>query len=391
MTRLLRDASLSAVVAGLVTVLVGITSSAVVVFEAARALGASPAEIGSWMFALGLAIGATSIGLSLWLRVPVITAWSTPGAAMMVTSVAGVTMPQAIGAFMVCAALIVAVGLTGWFERAMRRIPHALGSAMLAGVLLRIALDAFALIGTAPLLVLAMLLAYLIARRWWPRYAVLLVLLIGVVIAGAQGLLHPEALRLQRAQPIFIWPEWSPKALIGVALPLFIVTMASQNVPGVAVLRASGYAPPISPLMTATGAATLVLAPFGAYAVNLAAITAAISTGPDAHPDPARRYVASVTAGACYVAIGVFGATVAGLFAAFPRAMVIALAGLALLGTIGAGLAAAMREDQHREAALLTFAITASGLTLFGIGAAFWGLAGGLLATAILESRDRLP
>ena len=384
--RFLQDLSLSAVVAGLVAVLVAFSSSAVIVFQAARALGATDAEIGSWMLALGVAIGVTSIGLSLRYRVPVLTAWSTPGAAMLVTSVSGVTMPQAIGAFMVCAALIVLVGATGWFERAMARIPVNLGAAMLAGVLLRFGLDAFASLETQFVLVGTMLLTYLVARRFWPRYAIPLVLAVGVAVVALQGQLNTSGLHVALARPVFVMPELSLPALASVALPLFIVTMASQNVPGVAVIRAAGYDPPISPLITWSGFSALVLAPFGAFAMNLAAIVAAIGMGKDAHDDPAKRYVSGVSFGAFFIAFGLLGATVASVFSVFPKEMVFALAGLALLNTIGSGLASAVHDENRREPALVTFLVTASGLHLLGIGAAFWGIVAGLLASLILHA-----
>jgi benzoate membrane transport protein len=384
--RALRDLSFSAVVSGFVAVLVGFSSSAVIVFQAATALGATPAEKSSWMLALGIAIGLTSIALSLRYRMPVLTAWSTPGAALLVTGVTGVTMPQAIGAFMVCAALIVLVGATGWFERAMSRVPETLGAAMLAGVLLRFGLEGFASLETRFALVGAMLATYLGARRFWPRYAIPSVLGVAILVVAAQGQLHVGALPLALARPVFIMPEFTLSSIASVALPLFVVTMASQNVPGVAVIRAAGYEPPVSPIMTWTGLSALVLAPFGAFTVNLAAITAAITMGEDAHQDHSKRYMAAVSAGVFYMLLGLFGATVSALFAMFPKEMVLALAGLALLNTIGAGLASAISDERRREPALITFLVTASGLHLFGIGAAFWGIVAGLVASLILHA-----
>jgi benzoate membrane transport protein len=381
----LKDFSTSAVTAGFVTVLVGFTSSAVIVFQAAQTLNASPAEIGSWMLALGVGMGVTCIALSLRYRAPVVTAWSTPGAAMLITSAAGVSMPEAIGAFLISGALMTLCGFTGWFERAINRIPLSLASGMLAGVLLRFGLDVFVSMKTQFGMVLVMFCTYLIMRRVLPRYAVIGALVIGTFIASIQGLLHLETIQLQIAQPILILPQFSVGALVGVALPLFVVTMASQNVPGVAVLRASGYSVPISPVIGWTGVATLLLAPFGGYALNLAAITAAICMGREAHEDPARRYVASVAAGGFYLVIGLFGATVVAVFAALPKELVLAIAGLALLGTIGNGLATALTHEPEREPALITFLVTASGVALFGIGSAFWGLVAGVLSLLMLR------
>lgn len=381
----LSDVSFSAVVAGFVTVLVGFTGAGVIVFQAAQALGATAAEIGSWMWALGLGMGLTSILLSLRYRVPVVTAWSTPGAAMLITSAAGVSMAEATGAFLVSAALITLCGFSGWFERGISRIPLSMASGMLAGVLLRFGLEVFVAMETQFWLVLAMFLAYLAARQLSPRYAVIVALGLGMAIAKLQGLLQLETISLQIATPIFTVPSFSVDGLIGVALPLFMVTMASQNVPGVAVLQASGYSVPISPLVGWTGTATLLLAPFGAFAMNLAAITAAICMGQEAHENPDKRYVAAVAAGGFYILIGLFGTTVAALFAAFPPELVVAIAGLALLGTIGKGLAAALSQEREREPALITFLVTASGLTLGGIGSAFWGLVAGAIALLFLK------
>lgn len=379
----LKDFSLSAAIAGFVTVLVGFTSSAVIVFQAAQALGASPAEIASWMWALGLGMGLTCIVLSLRYRVPVVTAWSTPGAAMLITAAAGVPMAEAIGAFLVSAVLITVCGFTGWFERMMNRIPLSIASGMLAGVLLRFGLDVFVAMQTQFVMTFAMFALYLIARRTRPRYAVVAALGIGILIAAAQGLMQLDGVRLELAQPVLTVPQLSVGAVVGVALPLFVVTMASQNVPGVAVMRASGYRVPISPLIGWTGAATVVLAPFGAFALNLAAITAAICMGREAHEDPDKRYVAAIAAGVFYILIGLFGATVGAVFAALPSELVLAIAGLALLGTIGNGLVTALAQDQEREAALITFLVTASGVSLVGIGSAFWGLVAGGVAIAV--------
>ncbi|WOD39844.1 benzoate/H(+) symporter BenE family transporter [Nodosilinea sp. E11] len=380
------DVSLSAIIAGFVTVLVGFTSSAVIVFQAAQAFSATPAEIASWMWALGLGMGLTCIGLSLRYRAPVVTAWSTPGAALLITSATGVPMAEAIGAFLLSGMLITLAGFSGWFERLMSRIPLALAAGMLAGVLLRFGLDVFTAMQTQFAMTFAMFCTYLAMRRAQPRYAVVAALGVGIAIAALQNLIQFDSVSLQLARPVFTVPQFSLGATIGVALPLFVVTMASQNVPGVAVLRASGYGTvPISPVIGWTGAATVVLAPFGAFALNLAAITAAICMGREAHEDPGKRYVAAIAAGFFYLLIGFFGATVAALLAAFPPELVLAIAGLALFGTIGNGLFTALQNEGDREPALITFLVTASGITLFGIGSAFWGLVAGLLALIVFQ------
>ncbi|MBK6713729.1 MAG: benzoate/H(+) symporter BenE family transporter [Burkholderiales bacterium] len=384
-----RDVSLSAVVAGFVAVLVGYTSSVVIIFQAAQALGASSAQLTSWLWALGIGMGISSAGLSLWYRQPVLTAWSTPGAALLVTAGAGVTMAEGIGAFLVCALLILLAGVTRAFERVMDRIPQPIAAALLAGVLTRFALDAFAALRSDFVLVGGMLAVYLLGRRLWPRYAVPVLLLAGLVLAAVQGQLRLEALQWHAAEPLWTTPEFSLRALVGVALPLFVVTMASQNLPGVAAQRAAGYNTPVSPVITATGVLNLLLAPFGGYAYNLAAITAAICMGREAHEDPARRWTAAVMAGLFYLVMGLAGGAVVGLIAAFPKAMVLALAGLALLGSIGGGLASALESSKWRESALITFLVTLSGVSLAGIGSAFWGVVAGALAAAVQHWRRR--
>jgi len=390
MRRLARDLSLSAVVAGFVAVLVGFTSSVVIVFAAAQALGATPAQTTSWIWALGLGMGISSIGLSLWSRQPVLTAWSTPGAAL-IAGTSGVAMGEAVGAFVACGLLIALAGVTRAFERVMDRIPQAIAAALLAGVLARFGLDAVGAVKTAPWLVCSMAAAFLLGRRAWPRYAVPGVLLVGIGIAAAQGRMDTRAIAWGLAQPVWTTPEFSLGALVGVALPLFVVTMASQNLPGVAAQRAAGYDTPVSPAITVTGAAGVLLAPFGGYAFNLAAITAAICMGREAHPDPTRRYVASCAAGVFYIALGLVGGAVVGLLDAFPRELVLAVAGLALLGTIAGGLAVALKDEAHRDAAGLTFLVTLSGITLGGIGAAFWGVLAGSVALMVQHYRSRSP
>jgi benzoate membrane transport protein len=388
--RLLADLSVSAVAAGFVTVLVGFTSSAVIVIQAAQALGASSAEIGSWIWALGLGMALTCIGLSLRYRAPVVTAWSTPGAAMLITSAAGVPMAEAIGAFVVSGVLLALSGFTGWFERVMNRLPMSIAAGMLAGVLLRFGLDVFTAMNSRFAMAFGMLCVYLVARRAAPRYAVILALLAGTAIAAAQGLLHLDDVGVALAAPVFTVPHFSIGATIGIALPLFVVTTASQNAAGVAVIRASGYQRlPVSPLIGWSGAATVLLAPFGAFALNLAAITAAIAMGREAHEDPQRRYVAAVAAGVFYFVVGCFGATVAAVFAALPKELVLVIAGLALLGTIGSALVGALADEREREPALIAFLVTASGVTLAGIGAPFWGLLAGALAALVLNARRR--
>ncbi len=395
--RFFKDLSPSAFTAGFVAVLVGFTSSVAIVFQAALAFKATPELIASWMWALGFGMGLCSLVPSLWLKKPVMVAWSTPGAAVLATAGAagaagaggGFSMNEAVGAFMVCAVLITLCGVTGWFERVMNRIPMAIASALLAGVLARFGLQAFAAAQTALPLVVAMLLAYLCGRRWVPRYAVPITLAIAIIFVSiAQGMTWANV-SFDPVIPVFTVPRFTWSAIISLALPLFVVTMASQNLPGVAAMQAAGYAGaggiPISKIITLTGVATLLLAPFGAFALNLSAITAAICMGKEAHPDPAKRYTAAVTCGAIYVLIGIFGAAITGVLTSFPKELVAAIAGLALLGTIGAALATAVRDDSHREAALITFLVTLSGVSIAGVGSAFWAVVAGALALFVQQ------
>ena len=391
-----KDLSLSAFVAGFVAVLVGFTSSVAIVFQAAQSFGATPAQITSWIWALGLGMGLCSLVPSLLLRQPVMVAWSTPGAAVLATAGAAgsFSMGEAVGAFMVCSLLVILVGATRALERVADRIPMEIASALLAGVLARFGIQAFAAAQTALPLVLLMVGSYLVARRIAARYAVVVTLVVGIlwVLMTGQMAWSMEPVRL--AMPVFVAPQWSVSAIVSLAIPLFVVTMASQNLPGMAVIRASGYELPVSRLITMTGWASLVLAPFGAFALNFSAITAAICMGPEAHEDRLKRYTAAASCGAIYIVIGLFGALVTGLLTSFPNELVVAIAGIALLSTIGNGLASALRDERHREPALITFLVTLSGITLMDIGSAFWGVVAGSLALFVQQykqSRSALP
>lgn len=387
-----QDLNLSAFTAGFVAVLVGFTSSVAIVFQAAQAFGATSQQITSWVWALGLGMGLCTLLPSLLLRQPVMVAWSTPGAAVLATAglAGGFSMAQAVGAFMVCAALITVVGLTGWFERVMNRIPLEIASALLAGVLARFGLDAFAAAQNALPLVCAMLMAYLLARKRLARYAVIVTLMVAVGWVAMQGQMRWSAVRWELALPVFTMPQFTFSAVVSLTLPLFVVTMASQNLPGVAVMRATGYALPVSRLITMTGLATLVLAPFGAFALNFSAITAAICMGPEAHEDRTKRYTAAASCGLIYIVIGLFGAVITGLLTAFPKELVVTIAGLALLGAIGNGLAVALRDEEHREPALITFLVTLSGVVIAGVGSAFWGVVAGSMAWFVQQyGRER--
>jgi len=383
--RPLADTSTSAVVAGFIAMLTGYTSSLVLMFQAGQAAGLTSGQISSWIWALSIGMALCCIVLSLRYRAPIMIAWSTPGAALLITSLPGVPYGEAIGAYIFASALIVLIGLTGTFDRLMRRIPASIAAALLAGVLFKIGLEICGAAEQQPVLVVAMLLAYLSGKRLWPRYAVLAALIVGSLLAGLFGLLDFSAFQLELAVPEWTTPSFSLAAAISIGIPLFIVAMASQNLPGMAVLRANGYDVPASPLLTSTGLASILLAPFGSHGIHMAAISAAICAGPEAHEDPKKRYTAAVWCGLFYGIAGIFGATLAALFAALPKALILSIAALALFASIIGGLTQAMSEPDEREAALITFLVTASGMSLFNVGSAFWGIVAGLLTLAILN------
>jgi len=387
--RPLADSSPSAVVAGFIAMMTGYTSTLVLMFQAGQAAGLTSGQISSWIWALSIGMAICSIGLSLRYRTPITIAWSTPGAALLITSLGGVSYPDAIGGYITCAVLVIICGVTGSFDRLVKRIPASLASALLAGILFKICSEIFVAAQRQTALVLGMFITYLIVKRLSPRYAVLGALLVGTLICGLLGLLDFKDFALEVAIPEWTTPSFSLAATISIGIPLFVVAMTSQNMPGVAVLRADGYTVPASPLITTTGIASLLLAPFGSHGINLAAISAAICTGPHAHEDPKKRYTAAVWCGIFYGIAGIFGATLAGLFAAFPKELVLSIAALALFGSIMNGLTIAMNESKEREAALVTFMVTASGMTLFSVGSAFWGIVAGVMTLMILSWKTR--
>ncbi|MCV4283552.1 benzoate/H(+) symporter BenE family transporter [Pseudomonas capsici] len=385
--RPLADSSPSAVVAGFIAMMTGCTSSLVLMLQAGQAAGLSSGQMSSWLLSMFIGMAVCSIGLSLRYRTPISVAWSTPGAALLITTLGGVAYPEAIGAFITCSILVIICGMTGSFERLVKRLPASLAAALLAGILFKIGSDIFIAVQHRTSLVLAMFFTYLLTKRISPRYSVLAALVVGIAAAGMLGLLNFTDFTLEVATPVWTTPSFSLAATISISIPLFVVAMTSQNMPGIAVLRADGYHTPSSPLITATGITSLLTAPFGCHGLNLAAISAAICTSPNAHEDKNKRYTAAVWCGVFYGVAGIFGATLAALFAAFPKELVLSIAALALFGSLINGLTVAMNEPREREAALITFMVTASGLTLFSIGSALWGIVAGVLTLVILNTR----
>lgn len=374
---------------GFVAVLVGYASSAAIIWQAASAAGATAPQIAGWMTSLGIGMGISTLALSWWYKAPVLTAWSTPGAALLATSLQGVTLSETIGIFIFANALILICGVSGLFARLMKIIPHSLAAAMLAGVLLRFGLQAFSNLEGHLLLCGSMLLAWLLTKAFAPRYAIVATLLVGGVMAALKGDVVTDKLTFAVVMPEFIAPTFTLTTLVSIGLPFFLVTMASQNAPGFATLKASGYPVAVSPLIVFTGGLALLLSPFGVYSICIAAITAAICQSPDAHPDASKRWLAAAAAGVFYLLAGIFGGSISGLMAALPLSWIQTLAGLALLGTIGGSLHQALHNEAERDAAIVTFLLTASGATLAGIGSAFWGLVAGGVCYALLSRTRR--
>lgn len=377
----------SALSAAAVGTIIGFGGTVALVVQAGHALGASPDQIVSMVTALCLGIGAPGILLSWRLKIPIILAWSTPGAALLAASTLGLGWPTAVGAFVIAGALMVVVGLVPALGRLAARIPAGVASAMLAGVLLPFCMKLFLVFPADLALAAGLFAVFLVMRRLAPAWALPAVLAGAFLVLTLRGQVGtpPGTGLFGQLSPVM--PAFDLKAAISLALPLFLVTLVSQNLPGLVVLKAAGYAPPPGPLLVSTGLATVVLAPFGGYGINLAAIVAAICTGPDAHPDPERRWITGVLYGGLYLVVALFAAPLAGLFIAMPPAALAVLTGLALIGPLTGALSGAMAEPDHREAAVVAFAATASGVALFGIGSAFWGLLAGFVALAALRWR----
>ena len=373
------------IVAGLVSVIVNYGGTFILVFQAAKVAGLSPELTASWVWSVSIGVGVTGLFLSWVSREPIITAWSTPAAAFLVVALASTPYAEAVGAYIISAAAFVLLGLSGYFERLIRLIPPGVAAGLLAGILLQFGIGAFGNMSLDPLLVGVLITAYLVLKRFTPRFAVLGILVLGMALLLIQGRVDLSGLTLTFAAPVLTRPEFSLNALLSVALPLFLITLTGQYMPGMLVLRNDGFKTSANPIVTITGLGSLLMAPFGSHAFNIAAITAAICTGKEASHDPSKRWIAGVAAGVFYILVGVFGVTLAAVFMAFPATFITTLAGLALLGTLGGSLASAVADAKTREASLITFLAAAANITLLGIGGAFWGLVIGLIAHAVLN------
>lgn len=360
-------------------VVVGFASTILLIMEAARAVGATPAQQASCAAALCIGMAVTSFILSWRYRMPIITAWSTPGAALIATSAAGIGYPQALGAFVVAGLLMCLAAVIRPLSRLMQKLPAPVASAMLAGVLLRYTLNVPAAALELPSLIVPLVAIFFVLRVSAPLFAV------PVIVAGAVSLAivggHADSACCEFAVTPLTWttPEFDAAVMLSLGVPLFIVTMASQNLPGFAVIRAAGYEPPVAPSLLVTGVASAILAPFGAHALNLAAITASLVTGPDAHPDPDRRWLVAWPYLILYTAVGLLAGSFVAVLGAIPAPLITAVAGLALFAPLLGAASAMTKEPRDTETAIVTFLVTASGVSLMGIGSAFWGLAAGLL------------
>lgn len=378
---------LSIPVSAFVAAVVGFGGTLAIIIAAATAIGATQPQTASWVTAICLALAVESLWLSWRTKMPVITAWSTPGAALIAAS-SGFTMAEAVGAFIVTAILLIATGLFRPLTRMIAKIPASVASGMLAGIVVTFAINAVKTMPVDPWLILPLIAAFFLIRLWNPALSVLAVLIGGgaaALLTGRVGSLPaPELSTL-----VLIAPQFTAASIVGLALPLYLVTMASQNLSGLAVLRAAGYNPEPGPLIGVTGFFSLLTAPFGASTTNLAAISAAICTGPDVHPDPAERWKTGPFYAVAYIVFAMFGASLVAVFAVLPQSLIVLVAGLALMAPLANALSIALTEEQDRMAATTAFAVTASGLTLAGIGSAFWGLLAGLVVIFLDHIKKR--
>jgi benzoate membrane transport protein len=370
---------ISSTVAGLVAVVIGFASSVALIYQTVINLGGDASLASSWILTLGLSMGLTSIALSFYYRLPILVAWSTPGAALLIANTQNFTLNEAIAGFIFSALLIFLCGITGWFEKLMNKLPFQLASAMLAGILVNFGIDVFNKMNEEPLLVIVMFFTYLIGRQLMPKFTMLLVLVVSIVVAWQFNLMTFTAFSWQLSEFRYISPEFNISAILGVGIPLFLVTMAAQNLPGIAVLKAYHYKAPVSSILSVTGFVNMLAAPFGGYAINLAAITAAICMTEEVDKNPEKRYWAAIAGGGFYILMAISAGYLMEAFALLPNALIYSLAGIALFTTINSSIKQALSEDKMSEAAIITFLVTASNLTLWNISPVLWGLIAGTI------------
>lgn len=377
----------SLIIAGFVSVIVNYGGTFILVFQAAKVAGLSTELTSSWVWAVSLGTGLTGLWLSIRYKMPVITAWSTPGAAFLITALATVPYSDAIGAYIISGLAFLILGMSGMFDRLIKLIPRGIAAGLLAGILFPFGINAFKEISVDPILVCLLFASFIILKRFTSRYAILGVLVIGLSYLLMTDNISFSALEWSFSKPVFTAPTFSVNSLLSVALPLFIVTLTGQYMPGMLVLKNDGYQISANPILKVTGLGSMLFAVFGSSPFNVAAITAAIATGKDTHENPKKRYVAGITCGILYSLVGIFGVAFVGLFMAFPSSFIAMLAGLALLGTIAGSISNAMSDVKTRKAALITFLVSAANIKMLGIGGAFWGLVAGLLAYMVINGK----
>lgn len=380
-----QDFSISAFTAGLLAVIISYAGPLVIFFQAGQSAQVSPEMMSSWVWAISFGAGLSGLLLSWWLKVPVVTAWSAPGTALLVTLFPTITLEQAVGAYLVAGVVILLIGLSGYFDKLIGLIPKGIASAMMAGILFQFGVGAFQAVKTTPVLTLAMMGIYLLFRRLLPRYCLIILLLAGLGLAVVLEGVSLSGVQWTLARSTLITPEWTWGATLSLAVPLVLVSVTGQYLPGMAILRGAGYSTPARPIIVATSVASLAVACFGGITIVIAAITAALCTGKDAHEQADKRYIAGMANGLFYLVGGTFASTIILLFAALPKALIAVLAGLALIGAIAGSLVNAVNEVDHREASIITFLATASGMTLWGLGSAFWGVVIGGSAYVLLH------
>lgn len=386
-----RDWSISATVAGFLAVLISYSGPLIIFFQAAQQAQVPTDMMASWIWGISIGAALAGIFLSIKFNVPVITAWSAPGTALLVTLFPQISLNEAVAAYITSAVVIFIIGASGYFDKLLKWIPQDIAAAMMAGILFQFGLGLFLATNSMPMIVFGMLAVFLFAKRLSPRYAMVWVLFTGVALSLLLGKMNPITMDFSLAIPHFIQPEWTWNSTLNLALPLILVSLTGQFLPGMAIMNLSGYDTPAKPIITTTSIASLAVACVGGITIVLASITAALCMGKDAHELKEKRYIAGIANGIFYILGGLFAGSIVMLFSLLPKELVAALAGLALLGAIGTNISAAMKNETHRDAALITFLATASGMHFLGLSSVFWGLCIGLFAHVVLTKRSTEP
>ena len=383
-----KDWSLSASVAGFLAVLIAYAGPLVIFFQAAQAAQVSEAMMASWIWGISIGTAIPGIYLSIKYKAPVVTAWSAPGTVLLVTLFPQMSVNEAVAAYIISAIVIFIVGATGYFDKVLKWIPNSIAAGMMAGILFQFGLALFVATDTMPFIIFSMLGCYLLAKRLSPRYTMIWVLLCGVLLSLLFGKMNPVDINFTMTIPMVIWPEWSWNSTFNLAIPLILVSLSGQFLPGMAILNLNGYDTPAKPIVMASSIASLSVACVGGITITLAAITAALCTGKDAHELKEKRYIAGVANGVFYLLGGLFAGSIVLVFNLLPKELIAALAGLALMGAISANISVAMKEDNQREPALITFLATASGMQFLGLSSVFWGICIGMIAHYVLTKKS---